>query len=275
MRVKIEFLLLLLDNIDKGLYLSQIANSMGMSKQALNYHIKRLRKLGIIERTQSYPMSIYIITPFGKRVKENMRYPDNLKPVWRCHALQVGYWISDFGTFRFIENNNRKLCRMKGWEYASETQGEHHIKIQENGLMIISCPDTYSNDPDQAFGELRIKANTIAQWYRDHYEMQMKAQQTIRRGQKSLVGSEVLSKLFGKGKITDKVWIDASGGTDEIETYEKEYSVEKLLALPDVIDNKLTPAIEKLTKQIELHLEVMNNMNETLKVIKKSFEKSE
>ena len=177
-----EFLLLLLSDIESGLMLTQMAKHLGKSKQALNYHIKRLRRIGLIERVQSYPYSLHKLTPLGLRVKENIRYPDGVKkPTWRCHALQVGFPVEDFGTYNFLETKSRSVSSMKGWKYTSEQIGQHHVKIQDTGLMIVSCPDIYTNNPDEAWAKMYEQAAQIAENYRNRYGMELKALKIIRR----------------------------------------------------------------------------------------------
>lgn len=279
-RVKIkqsEFLPLLLDGFSDGLTLTQMAQRLGKSKQALNYHIQRLKRIGVLERKQSWPYAIYGLTPFGSRLKQNLRYPQTPK-TWRYHALQVGFDIVDFGSFNLIETKNRKLSKMNNWLYVTEQQGDYHVKIQENGLLVISCPERYTNEPDSAAAELHSKAIELAQQYCDRYSMKMKPMKIIRRGQKSIVGSEKISKILGKGKLSEDIWVDASHGTDELETFSDNKSLEKLLAVPDEIaqvkqdmnDLKAVfiPAIEALTEQIRLHLKATEEWRQSAQEIR-------
>lgn len=71
-RSKTSFLLLLLRAISSDLMLKDVAKKLGKSKQALNYHIRKFVKLGVIRRIQSYPYSIYELTSLGDSVKKSL-----------------------------------------------------------------------------------------------------------------------------------------------------------------------------------------------------------
>lgn len=280
-RVKGQFLLLLLESLEKEISLTKIADITGKSKQALNYHINTLKRNGIIEQRTKTPFAKFIITPLGLEVKQKIRYPD-ARPIFRCHALQIGYEIKNFGTFEFITNANRKVIAMKGWLYTSEMHEKYHVKIQETGKMIISCPDAYTKEPEDAFFKMREEAQAIANRFKIQFKLEFGKVSVIKRGHKSIVGSEIIAKLIGRGKITETEWVDASEGNDELESYENSYAFEKLLAIPteiekvkeDLILLKTTfiPAIEALTEQIKLHLKATQEWADTARDIRESIE---
>lgn len=78
--------------------LKKVCDSLHRSRQNLAYWLRKLKELRLIEKKQSYPYSIYSLTPLGKRIKENLGQPQGtMQPLWRCHALIVGYEIKAFG----------------------------------------------------------------------------------------------------------------------------------------------------------------------------------
>lgn len=261
--VKKKFLLLLLDSIDNKIPLSTIAGNMGRTKQALNYHIQKYRKLGLLNRVQQYPYSIYELTSLGRRVKQSLRQSEHPKALWKAHNLIVGFEILHLGNFNFVETTRRKLIKMKNWSYAREEVGNFVINIQDTGLLKIYAPAKYTTDPDVAFGEMFAECQKVAQWYCHRYEMKLRPMKVIRKGEKALVRSEKLAKIFGRVKL-EQMYINASEGTEELEAPMDSYSIEKLLRLPEIIENQLNPALERFSKNIELHLEVLQNIQKAI-----------
>lgn len=258
---------------------------LGKSKQALNYHIQRLNKLGLIERKQSYPYAIYEITSLGERVKENLIHSHPSKTLWKCHSLIVGFEVNYFGTFKFIETKKKKIAQMKNWRYSREEKGNFIIHIQDSGLMKIYCPEKYSTNPDEAFGKMYAEAQNIAQKYCDRYQMELNPLKIIRKGHKSLINSQKLGKLIGNVNLGE-VWVDESDGTEELEERQDEYSIESLLDLPkrmEIVEKAIdrqTEAIqrqaevdEKLSRNIEMHFEVLTGIKEAIELLTKKLEK--
>ncbi|MHA1420429.1 MAG: hypothetical protein ACTSPO_16050, partial [Candidatus Heimdallarchaeaceae archaeon] len=233
------------------------------------YHIQKLKKLGLIEREQSYPFAIYKVTSLGERVKESIIHSDGLKNLWKCHSLIVGFEVQSFGTFRFINTNKRKIIQMKNWIYAMEDKGSFKIHIQDSGLLKIYCPEKYSTKPDEAFGKMYAESQSIAQRYCDRYKMELKQLKIIRKGHKALIGSKKVAKLLGKVNLDNKLWVDASDGTDELEEMQDEYSIEDILKIPKRMDGVEKAIIEQskvnreLSRNIRLHLSIMRKMEKS------------
>jgi len=265
-RVKEQFLLLLLQSIDEGLTPKAIAKKLGRTKQALNHHLKRMMALKVIYRVQSYPYSIYKLTSLGARVKQLLRQSDSLTTLWRIHNLIVGFRIRNLGTYNFAETTRRKLIQMQNWNYISETIDDFVVNVQDTGLLKIYVPEQYSKDPDITIGEMFSRATNIAQLYCDRYNMRLEPLYVIRKAEKELCKSEALAKIFGRVKL-DEMYVNASQGVEALEEPMDSYAIEKLLKLPDVIEKQLTPALEQFSKNIALHLEVLQEMKITLKKI--------
>jgi len=281
-RVK-KLTLLLLDYISEGLPIhhtnpkyDSITKRLGKTKQALNYHIQKLKKLGLIERKQSYPFAIYKVTSLGERVKDNIIHSDGVKTLWKCHSLIVGFEVHSFGTFRFINTSKRKIIQMKNWNYAMEKKGDFNIHIQDTGLLKIYCPEKYSRKPEEAFGKMYAEAQSIVQRYCDRYKMEIKQLKIIRKGHKALVNSQKIAELMGNINL-GKMWVDASDGTDELEERQDEHDIEDLLDIPKRMDDvekaidRQTEAInrqaevdDRLSRNIEFHFEVLKEIKEAI-----------
>ena len=266
--VKHQFLPLLLGCISDKLLLKDIRKKLGKTKQALNYHLQRYRKLGVIKRIQSYPYSIYELTSLGENVKKSLEQSEHIRALWKAHNLIVGFPILSFGSFNFVDTSRRKLIQMNNWIYAREDHDGHVIHIQDTGLLKIYLPAKYCKDPDVAFGEMYSKATRIGQWYCHKYNMKLRPMKVIRKGMKSLVNSEKLAKIFGRVKL-EQMWIDASDGTEELESYQDSYAIENMLKLPEIIETQLVPTLEQFSKNIELHLEVLQEIKKAVKELNK------
>lgn len=264
--VKTNFLLLLLQNIDDGLTPKAIAKKVGKTKQALNYHLKRMMTLKVIYKVQSYPWAIYKLTDLGVKVKQSLQQSEHLTTLWRVHNLIVGFRIRNLGTYTFVETTRRKLIQMQNWRYVSEIVDAFVVNVQDTGLLKIYVPEQYSKDPDIAIGEMFSRATHIAQLYCDKFGMRLEPMYVIRKAEKELCKSEALAKIFGRVKL-EEMYVNASNGVEALEEPMDSYAIEKLLKLPDVIEKQLTPALEQFSKNIALHLEVLQEMKNTLKKI--------
>jgi hypothetical protein len=278
MRVKKfnKFTLLLLQYIEQGLPIHSgskkvdcITKKLGRSKQSLNYHIQKFVKLGLLRHVQSYPYAIYELTSYGVQVKKIIGQSEGIKNLWRVHNLIVGFNIRTFGTFRFIDTKKRKIIQMRNWKYAHEKHGDFVINIQDTGLLKVYCPERYTTNPEEEFGSMYAECQAVAQRYCDRYNMKLEPLRVIRKGHKALLGSQKIAKLLGKLKIRG-MWTDESNGTGELEEHQGEYSIEDLIDLPKRMDKveqsveRVAEVNEKLAKNIELHLEVMNNINKAI-----------
>lgn len=274
-RVKKSFtriLLHILNHIDKGDSLTIMSKNIGISKQLLSYYMRKLREAYIIERIESHPFAIYKLTPLGCRVKDSLVHSDtsktyektHTKPLWKCHNLIVGFDIKTWGNWHF---NQKLMKEMKNWKFQKLHIKGHNINIHDTGLIKIYCPSEYADDTATAWANMYSNAQKIANFIASKYHMEIGNLRVIREGQHSICGSEKIGELLGHIKL-GKVWIDASEGSRELEESQSGNKLIKLLALPDAIDDKLVPVVKQLTEQITLHLEVMQEMKETLKEIR-------
>jgi DNA-binding HxlR family transcriptional regulator len=266
------------ENPEEMQRLSLISKKIGISKQSLNYYLKKLSNVGLITRTQSSPFSIYVLTEKGRAVKENLVHSEESfkTNMWRFHNLLLGFNIRSFGTWKFQET---KSVKMMNWFYQQvQMPGGHAVHIQSTGLLKIYCPEMVGDDPEIMRGKAHADAQEVARHFIDKYDMLLEPMRILRKGEKELLGSGDLAKLFGRMKTPD-LFINASGGEENLEEKEDSNRIEDLIAMPEKMEelkecivglqsavvetmgNKLNPTLEALAKQIELHLEVMRNIN--------------
>lgn len=268
-RVKWKTLLLQLDQISEyGTNLRRLAEVQNCTKQALNWRLKRLIQRELVKKSQSYPYSIYELTELGKRVKGNLRQSERGTPsLWKAHNLIIAFPIISYGTFTFT---GRKTIQMANWFYTREIIRDFVINIQDTGLLKIYCPKRLSTDPDQEFAKLTAEATKIAQDYCNRYDMKLGTVRVIRKGQKSLYNSEKLAKSLGRFS-TPELWVDASEGTDELEESQDSHQIEQLLDMPKQM-SALMEAHNKLAINLNLHIDVLNKMSNSLDLMNQRLE---
>lgn len=263
-------LLLAVERLDGNRKL--ICREFQMSNPNLQYHLNKMKPL--IQKTRMGRFTVLTLTDMGRTIKENL-VGSRLGQLWRCHNLIVGFQIEDFGSFKF---NPLKTVQMKNWTYHREvikdSFGEWVIHIQENGLMKVYCPSIYHQNPNTAFGNMEDVSCRIVQTLRESYGMKIGLMRRIREGHKEAVGSEILGRLM-KGSKSNGVWADSSTGTLRLEEEQTSDSIEKVLNLPDMIDRKLVPALEKiaerdewLAKNLETHEKVLGGIMEAIQELR-------
>jgi biotin operon repressor len=270
-RVKTSFLPLLLCCIEQdGNNITKVAKTLGKTKQALNYHISKQKKAGLIRQTQKYPYSIYVLTDLGQKVKKILRQSEGGIPLlWRCHALIVGYPILSYGDYQFVETKNKKIIQMANWKYAREQIGDYVVNVQDTGLLKIYCPERYTQEPDQEFGRMYADVERVAQHYCNQFNMRTEKMRVIRTGHKELQESTKLAKIMGKFKAGE-IWTDASHGTENLEEAQGSNKIENLINMPNNLNeilNAIKQQNELILKQGELQNVFTQNLMTHLKVL--------
>ncbi len=248
----------------------KMESELGMKRTTLKYHLTKLKRLGLIQRDQSRPYSVYSLTPLGRRWQENLVQSEKQPlSLWRCHAKIIGFTITNWANWRWSAKK-----AMKNWYFQEEVvkwqDKEWKVHVQSTGTLKVYCPPIYHENPDTAFAVMADMASRIAIKFSELYQMQFSPAYSIREGHKELVGSELLAQLLGKTKIGD-VWADASTGTECMEEKEGCDRIELLLKLPEIIAPlpelivKNTEVMSQFSHQIELHLSVLTEMKDSMK----------
>ena len=208
--------------------LSIICKKLGMTKQNLNYYLKKFIRLGLINKTQSYPFAIYRPTEKGLRVKENLIQSERgvKTAMWRLHNIIVGFTIRRWGSWKF---NDQKCVHMNNWFYQKIRRADNYvIHVQSTGLVKIYVPEKIGQDPELLRGMAFHEATETARWMIDHYDLELEPMRIIRKGQKELLNSQELAKLFGRIK-TDGFYVDASNGEENLEEPDDSFRIENIL----------------------------------------------
>lgn len=265
MKHKSLLLFNLLSWIERGESRQTMCKLLNFSNQRLQWHISSLKAKGLIEEVQNKPISLYRLTPLGNRIKEMSTQSDtNFYTCWRVHNLIVGWEVKGWGSWKF---NPTFLKDMKNFKFQELVLKGHKIHIQDSGLIKIYCPEVYAANADDGFDRAVQEASKVAEYIASKYDMQLGERYRIRSGHKEKIGSEKIGEFLGHLKIGG-VWVDASTGSRRLEADQDNYDLEKLLAMPNIIENKLIPAIEQHSHDIQLHLSVLNEMRDAIRELR-------
>jgi len=291
--------------IKKGLYGNQIARKLNISKQLVNYHLKYLESKGYIKSEYRTSFKAYSITDSGlkylesqksklrsKKISLGMNDKAQAKKPVSLHNFVVKYPILREQNIPF---NWDKEVSLNGWiqKFYKLDKYPIEITIKKTTKHIIAYFKQLETNKDMFFTDFMNYALKGA--YYVYYFLMKEAGIEI-----DIFNGEVISQHIAniEEDLNDKVdhkatfkvmlnrksksiyntnidasaWIDRSYGDVEIETNDLLYE-EKLLLMPERVDrlyNEFLPAIERLTAQINLHLEVQREMLRTLKMIQKN-----
>lgn len=268
--LKTKFIVLLLQQIeDNGDDRREICRSIKKSSANLGYYLKKLMNAELVKRMQSYPYSIYRLTELGRKVKENLAQSEGARSFWRVHALTVGFPIENYGGFKF---DSGKLKQMNNWHYQEDVvrdgnRREWRMRVQSTGLLVVSCPEMITEEPNTAFGNMYDIGARLARVFSESHGMRIGRMKIVREGHKELIGSERLAGLFGRMKIED-VWVDRSNGTDRLEEKQSGNSVERLLEVPKLMEFIIEQQAD-FAKNLKLHLLVLQEIRDAVRGLRK------
>lgn len=264
--VKRKFLLLdILGRIEKGETPYDIRKKYGWSRQRLNYWIKQLKNADLIRLKIRSNIAIYELTPEGKNF-----YTGCVQPFTsgiRLHNIQFTYPVIKEGNLEW-----EKQWELKGLINKLKKESNATIVLNGNSLSIYISSLIGSN----AF-ELQDKAKNIA----DGIAEKLKKDFGFELGQGVLVRKPhftVLNPIFDKISrhlefSSQTAKIDESEGSGELEFFEPN-KVQQFIELPERIEKlenhliRQTEIMDAFSRQLELHLSVLQEMKETLKAIR-------
>lgn len=281
--------------IKKGNYARSISRQMKMPESTVKDRIYRLLELGLIKEDVKTTATFYKLTKKGYEAVKTFecrlsRYPRQ-KIKTRMHRLNIKFkiikdndtakfdreyelnnWIQRFITVKFpigltIKKTSKSIIAMF---HEFETDNSRTIDDFFNHVMR-GIQYTYY----YCLKKLGIEIDVFEPKVLDQHIVNERPDLAgkIEEGKTTTLDLQRRAKSYFKTDIKAKAWIDHSRGTPEIETNDFLYQ-EKLLAMPekiDLIENNLLPVIHDLTRQMALHLQVMEDMRDSLKEMKGYF----
>ena len=277
-----------LELIDKGYSVTQIAKSLGRSKSTISYYLNNLYIRGYIQPASKYPKT-YVLTEKGRfllRSSKNkgmtLRRVERLEFVARFVSRGVDwrglgrYWV-DWG-------NGSGFYNLRVDDVSIQVFGNGRVLFKlpryENMLWVDVIPRVF-RDLYKAISYLYklgiiVDLSTLTQVGQE-YAFDNGYYDDLLKGypKKAIVDlGRKAEGLFNKLNQEAKAWIDRSYSYLEVESNDLEY-VKRLLLMPEIIynlDKKLAPILEELSNQIRLHLEVEERTLSTLEKLSRYIE---
>lgn len=243
------------DDVQYGQNLRLISEKLNISQQLLSKYMRRLTTEKLIERIQSWPFAVYKLTEKAKLINGKLVQSEKrLKTEWRYHNLVVKSRVIAWGTWKF----GKIIPMCGGWGYQDVKVNNTTVRVQTNGLIRIVAPELIGENIEELQVRAAARAQDTLRALIDRYDMKVTTIASSREGSKELLHSEDLARFFGRIK-TEDLYVDKSGDDDNLEEPESSHKIEDLLAMPVILralDAKLAPAVNELSRMIELHLEV-------------------
>lgn len=260
--------------------LQEIASSLGYSRSRMSEILKDLEAKGLVKTVSRRP-KIVSLTEKGRRLldrvensTDHMWYAVGLrrleKFVFVCRVFFRGF---DFEGFRGF------------WVDFGDSNGYYNlrfdlgsVRVFLNGSAVIMLsrldPGRYSSLYAAVFDGLYravsylYSIGIVVDWTslrQVDQEIVFDGSDydgVVRRGKYQVGLGREAEGVFNRLGREAKAWLDRSYGFLEIETNDLEYT-RRLLLMPEIVyslDKKLAPALEQLSRQIQLHLGVMREI---------------
>lgn len=308
-KVKVKnFYLYVLREIANGLSLKQICKKYSISKQNLNWYVKYLKSRGFIIKVG---YGIWEITQKGKdhlfkyderssmrkAVLQRSIASPKLNDIY-VHSLRVKFpKISDNSRKGFWVDQSDLTYSIKTYHYHNQFTLEKTSK-SIIVLLAFNVSGDKPNDFENKFNKELAERLNLAVGYME--ENNIEVDRTTKRDimVEYAIHDPLMRELRNMGfklgefldlqRIREQIFsgglkqdayakIDSTPQTFTRETNDRAY-VKKVLSMPEVIDSldkRLVPTLDKLTEQIELHLEVQNETKEVLKKMGKYFDRED
>jgi len=263
--VKRKFLLLdILGKINKGIPPYEIAKLYGWSRQRLNYYLKMLKEANLIRLKYRTNVAFYELTEECKNFY--IGYVKPLSSGIRLHNVSFIYPILKEGNL-----TPQKVWQLNG--VCNRLKRESNCSIVWNHKnLIINISSLVGNNAFDLFNKAKNIADSIAEKIQKDYGFELGSGKLNRKPHFAVLHPLINQISKHIEFSSEEAKIDESEGYGELEFFDPE-KTQKFIELPErieALENLMSKQIEILTeysKQIALHLEVLNEMKETLKKI--------
>lgn len=285
----------LIISVRKGMYASQIARQLGLDRRKVEYHLKKMQAAGLVALDTSTSCKIYTLTDSGQAFLEmpdakKLSVPTTKKRT-RLHTLRIRFpiikdnprakfekeyklnnWIQRYTTIKFpIGITIRKTTKnieaiFHQFETATEATMTDFFSWVMRGTYYV-----YYFMMNQLGIQIDIFSAEITQQHLANEDPDLLGETDTK--QTTRIGLNRKAQGFLPTNIDAAAWLDYSQGKDrpDWETNDFLYQ-ERLLLMPETVHQMgkaFMPAIEQLTQQINLHLEVQRETLKTLKSIRR------
>lgn len=286
--------------INKGQYPTQIARTLGKSKQSIKYHIDKLERQGYIKLVVKSNAKFYELTDKGKQLLKDLK--DQSKKFslptseeMRLHNLAIKFPIlKDNPNFKWDKANQG----LKNWMEQYKRLPEYGITLKKTtNHIIVYLHQFMAKDFSEFLNKITLSIAVVNTYLSQNgikidifggkvisqhlaLTVNKKIEDGIKRmlNQKNITAEVDLNRLAKSVYPTDlkaKAWIDHSLGRMEIETNDLEY-IENFLLMPERVarferlgEFIITQQVA-FAKNLELHLKVLKNIGESIKELNKT-----
>ena len=284
--------------IKKGMYASQIARQLNMKRTAINYHINQLQAMKVIELDVFSSMKIYKPSIYYDSYIQDANMPKTSLPSRksRIHSLRIVFPILEDNPNVVMEKMNKNF---KNWipQYAT-IKFPIGITIEKTTKNIVAMFHEFETKRQTCFTdffswtmrgtyyvyyylmkEYGIKIDlfnpTITHQHLANADPDLKGK--VDGKQTTEIALQRKARGFFKTKLQGKAWMDFSTGRGipDIETNDMLYQ-ERLLLMPETLHQLgavMVPMMERLTEQVNLHLEIQRETLKTMQMIQKAMKK--
>lgn len=262
--------------LNEGLYEKQIARKLGISRFAVYRMIKKLEKAGLVEKKMRIAYKAIGITDAGKTAI-NRQKVRNRSVGLRGDFLGLHNIGFRFNILRGFQPPNLKTRSMRNWSASQYNCRTHYAEITTKSVIIMPIPRGqrwYGKDPFELQQRARDKAVEISQKIAQKYNLELGPPELSRKPHFAV--NNAVTRLFkGMELDTPKYKIDESEGKGgEIDFYAPDDAkafIDAMTGLPGRMDAvegavlKLTPAIDALTEQLNVHLPAIRGLDQGVK----------
>jgi hypothetical protein len=281
----------------EGRYSAQISRQLKIPETTCNDHIKRLLAYGFIKVDVKDIAIFYKLTKKGADFIRDYRLRISRyggeQGKTRLHRLNVKFNILEDNPTAHFETEHE----MNNWiQKYTRLTFPIGITLQKNPKSVVALFHEFETDKSQTFTDFfshvmrgvyyvyqyLMKKHQIKT---DIFDLEVVSQEIanerpdldgkLDNKKITTLGLNRTAKSFFKADFKGKSWLDYSKGMPELETNDLLYE-ERLLMMPETIqaiNDNFTPALNELTEQIRLHLEVQRETLEVLKEMKGFFKK--
>lgn len=257
---------------------NELKKALGISRQLLNYHMKKLTDIGLTRVAVRDAQNFYEPTERGKKFFTKEPSAGVIAPVLGLHNIAFKFKLLGGKDFRL-----KQTTTLRGWiKHHCFFDGCYVEKTTQN---LIICPirkgeRLKGTDPFKLQQEARDKAMSIAQHFIDRHDLTL-SKPTICRKPHFGVQDPVARALTFEVSTKDAKYDDSEGTGGEIDFLTpqgaKSY-LDTVTTLPgrvDKLDNSLEKILNVMEKQAEqlavygehlnAHIPVLKGMDKLLK----------
>jgi len=257
-----------------GLYPSQIARQLGVKRNLIHYYIKKLEKLGFIEKQKSVvngrvktrgAITLYYLTENGSRFLAEIE-----KEVF-CRWLRLHncYWLFPIVEQPRIEIDWRRV-ELHNWGQLIGRELGLTVRKNPNSIEVVSSV-LYGKDAYALLFRSRDEAERLASHLEQKFGMKLGRPRLSRKPHFG-VYDPLASKWAENFQLSTKYGkIDESEGYGEID-WTDPVSATNYLSMPNRLE-RIEKSLEAFSEGMHEHMLLIHELREVVSVLRDAIEK--